>query len=208
MGGKIALFDLDGTLAEYEGAIRRDLKPLMGPGETMPDDLWNGDSWIEARMNLVKRQPGWWRDLEPIEGCMRILHAALEIGFECHVLTKGPKKTTAAWTEKADWVEINCPEEVLPTITHKKDLVYGAILVDDYPGYIKPWLKVRPRGLAIMPDRQCNQGFSHPRVLRFFDSASPSCINVSHYVCNLDEAKHWLEAAFKRKHGEHAEIAV
>tara|TARA_Y100000310_G_C20512920_1_gene729762 strand:+ start:436 stop:588 length:153 start_codon:yes stop_codon:yes gene_type:complete len=48
------------------------------------------------------------------------------------------------------------------TITEDKGIVYGKVLVDDYPCYIKRWLENRPRGLVIMPAHSYNRDFEHP----------------------------------------------
>jgi len=53
------------------------------------------------------------------------------------------------------------------TMTGNKGLVYGKILVDDFPPYIEAWLKHRPRGLVIMPAHRWNEKFQHPNVLRY-----------------------------------------
>jgi hypothetical protein len=56
----------------------------------------------------------------------------------------------------------------LVTISSDKSMVYGRVLMDDWPGYVVEWLKARPRGLVIMPDRPWNQGFEHPRMVRYY----------------------------------------
>jgi hypothetical protein len=53
------------------------------------------------------------------------------------------------------------------TITRDKGLVYGLVLVDDWPKYILRWLKWRPRGLVIMPASTSNEKFKHPQVIRY-----------------------------------------
>jgi hypothetical protein len=82
------------------------------------------------------------------------------------ILTKGPYNATSAWTEKVQW----CREHIyyVPiTITEDKSLVYGKVLVDDWPPYVTQWLEWRPRGLVIMPDQPWNQDFIHPNVFRY-----------------------------------------
>lgn len=37
----IGLFDMDGTLFDYTGKLREDLRPLMGPNEEEPQNLWD-----------------------------------------------------------------------------------------------------------------------------------------------------------------------
>lgn len=53
------------------------------------------------------------------------------------------------------------------TITRDKGLVYGKVLVDDYPGYIERWLKWRKNGLVIMPASKSNKDFKHEQVIRY-----------------------------------------
>ena len=101
-GSKIALFDMDNTLCDYAGAMYRDLAKMASPEEPSIN-LSDMPEWLEARSDAVKARPGWWLDLNPIGPGMEVLNIALEIGFECHILTKGPWRTTPAWTEKVEW---------------------------------------------------------------------------------------------------------
>jgi hypothetical protein len=131
---------------------------ILGPGKH-PD-------WLEARMTLIKKQPGWWRNLPELPLGMELVGFLRDLNFSLHVLTKGPYNTTTAWTEKVDWVRKHIPDAQI-TITERKDLTYGLVLIDDFPGYVKPWLKHRPRGLVIMPAHPWNEDFSHPNVIRY-----------------------------------------
>lgn len=163
----VALIDMDGTLADYDGQMRQDLLPVMNPAEVFPalgpnDDLPH----IEARKNLIKRQPGWWRKLPKLADGFHILDVLRALDFRLMILTKGPYSTTAAWTEKVEWCREHVPDAQV-SIVEDKGLVYGKVLVDDWPPYIIRWLEWRPRGLVVMPDRPWNQGFKHPNVLRY-----------------------------------------
>lgn len=163
---KIALFDLDGSLADYDHSMRVMLQQVKSPDESLPDNLYEAAPHWRARMDLIKRQPGFWSGLEPIRiGFIvydELIHAA---GFKPIVLTKGPRRTTAAWTEKANWVREHLPDAQL-CITEDKGLVYGKVLYDDWPDYITRWLEWRPRGKVIMRTTRYNRGFEHPQVLR------------------------------------------
>jgi len=53
------------------------------------------------------------------------------------------------------------------TITMDKGLVYGRLLVDDYPDYVSAWLRWRKRAFVIMPAHPWNEGFAHPQVYRY-----------------------------------------
>lgn len=178
----VALFDLDGTLAAYEDALERDLSKLLAPGEALSMD--DGLPHVQARMRLVKSQVGWWRNLGRLRDGFEILSEAERVGFSIHILTKGPASNHVAWSEKVSWSRENVPG-ALVSITEDKGLVYGKVLVDDFPDYMLRWLKWRPRGLGIMPARRINEGFSHPNVVRYDGT-------------NMAEVLEKLEAAKKR----------
>jgi 5'-nucleotidase len=183
---KIALFDMDGTLVDFDGAIQRDMRKLQAPGE-VPYIRGSNDEdvpYLDARLNLIRRQPGWWKNLERLQLGWDVLEAARDIGFDITVLTKGPYNTTSAWTEKVEWCRRELPH-VKVTITEDKSTVYGRVLVDDWPKYVTPWLNVRPRGVVIMPAHRWNEGYSHERVVRYDGN-------------NNDEVEDVLYRAFER----------
>lgn len=70
--------------------------------------------------------------------------------------------------EKVEWCHKNLPMEkgISVSLVENKGLVYGRVLVDDYPPYVESWLKWRPRGLVIMPAHDHNVSFSHPNVIK------------------------------------------
>jgi phosphoglycolate phosphatase-like HAD superfamily hydrolase len=167
----ICLFDLDGTLCDYTGQMKRDLLRLKGPEEPdyenmfdsrekLPDHIWN-------RVTMIKEQEGWWRNLPKLRVGFDIYRAVKSVGFDVHVLTKGPSNTHSAWTEKVQWCRANLAYKDKVTITEDKGIAYGKLLVDDFPEYIERWLENRPRGLVIMPAHPYNRDFKHPNVRRY-----------------------------------------
>lgn len=165
--GKVANIDLDGTAANFNKAVLRDLNAIRSPDEPefTSEHLRHPPDWLEARLSLIKKQPGFWRNLEEIPLGMRVIELIRGAKFKLNVLTKGPKRTTSAWTEKAEWSAEHIPDANV-TITMSKGLVYGRVLMDDWPSYITEWLEHRPRGLVLMLDHSWNQGFEHPNVVR------------------------------------------
>lgn len=167
----IALFDMDGSLADYEGAMFRDLEALRSPGEPVitGENLWELEkhTHLRERMALIKRQPEWWLNLAPIPAGMTVLRLCEQLGFEVHILTKGPKKHSNAWDEKVRWCQRYIEADVDIHVTSDKGLVYGKLLYDDYPAYMQRWLRHRPRGLGIMPVTPHNQDFTHPNVVKW-----------------------------------------
>jgi hypothetical protein len=164
---KIALFDLDGTLADYDGQVLNDLQLLASENEP-PPVLYSDIPYLEARRHVITSQVGWWLKLEKFQLGWDVLEVAKEVGYSISVLTKGPSRKFAAWAEKIEWCNRHLEGYIDGvTITHDKGLVYGAVLVDDWPEYIKKWLGHRPRGLVIMPAHDHNAGFSHSNVVRY-----------------------------------------
>ena len=164
---RIALFDLDDTLADYNGQLLKDLQSLASEYEPTPM-LYSGLPYLEARRHVITSQVGWWLKLEKFLLGWDVLEVAKEIGYEIAVLTKGPSRKFAAWAEKVEWCNNYLADYIDGvTVTHDKGLVYGALLVDDWPEYVERWLEHRPRGLVIMPAHDYNAGFSHPNVVRY-----------------------------------------
>lgn len=187
---KIALFDLDGSLADYAGAMRRDLEALRSDAEPpIGEDLWELEHIpaLDRRMEQIKERPGWWRELPRIESGFEVLRLAKEIGFEINVLSKGPRRQARAWAEKLEWCA-NQPEleNVDVHLTMNKGLVFGRVLYDDFPDYMNAWLEHRPRGLGIMPVTASNREYRHDNVVRWDRS-------------NLQQVRAALEAAFIRE---------
>jgi len=164
----IALFDMDGTLADYDGQMRRDLSKLQKPGEVeYPLHDRNSPDYIGARIELIKSQMGWWLNLPKLSLGFDILRVAQELDFQVQVLTKGPHNTPAAWSEKVQWCHRHIGRSVKVTVTEDKNLVYGKILVDDTPQYLLGWLEHHASGWAVVPAQPANEGFEHPRAIRY-----------------------------------------
>ena len=199
---KIALFDMDGTLCDYHGAMVRSLELLQSPDELPIDPCHlHGDvpSWLSERISLIRRVPGWWENLPRLDDGFAILELAIQIGFEPQILTKGPATTAIAWSEKLIWCQKNLPHATRPDgtpqyiLTHivmDKGGTYGRMLTEDYPPYVMRWLKWRKRGLAVLLDRPYNRGFEHPQVVRY-DGTSAS----------LTMVRERMQAAFERASG-------
>jgi FMN phosphatase YigB (HAD superfamily) len=171
-GEAIALFDLDGTLADFDGAMQRDMDLLKAPDEPSFADIDENKMppHIIARRRLIKKQPGWWLSLDRLHLGFDIFELAGELDFHKMILSKAPdpNKSPNAWSEKALWCAKNVPGTPI-TLSDDKGMVYGKVLVDDWPPYVKAWLKHRPRGLVIMPAHRWNVGkfADDPRVVRY-----------------------------------------
>lgn len=175
----IALFDMDGTLVDYDGPMRRSLEALRAPSEPVEYDRAEELPHLEARRKTIQRQAGWWRYLPRHQPGFMLLDVITELNFQINVLTKGPRGSPNAWTEKLEWCIANLPDTARIHVVSTKGLVYGRVLVDDWPDYITDWLKHRPRGLVIMPAHKHNEGFEHPQVMRFASSTDLPTITAA-----------------------------
>lgn len=160
---KIALFDMDDTLVDFQGTLRKRLEETRGPDEKLPESFWDMPDYWFARAQAIKKEPGFWRDLPRLQWGWEVLEIAREIGFDIHILTKGPTTSSISWGEKVDWVRANLPDATLH-ITDDKRVTYGRVLVDDYHEYMDNWLEHRPRGLGIV-----NYETSNPNLVNVYD---------------------------------------
>ena len=186
---KVALVDLDGTCADYDGQLKIDLQKIASPNEPPINsgDIYKGGGYLEARRHMITSQVGWWLKLKKFKLGFDILEELKKVGFKIVVLTKGPSRKFSAWSEKVEWCHKNMKKYINGvTITNDKGLVHGWVLVDDFPEYIQAWLKHRPRGLVIMPAHEHNKDFKHPNVVRYDGT-------------NIEEVREKLQAQFNRK---------
>jgi 5'(3')-deoxyribonucleotidase len=177
---QVALIDLDSTLADYDSSLHYHMNRLRAPEEPVFTGRYESGGeppHIEARRKLIQAYPGFWRDMGRIPAGFEVADELTKAGFGLHVLTKGPKGTPTAFTEKKQWVDMHLPNVPL-TIGGDKSLVYGKVLVDDFPHYFEAWLRVRPRGLVIAVAQPWNADYAkggkseHSNVFRFDDKSS------------------------------------
>jgi len=176
---KIALFDMDETLVDFQGALRSRLEKMQGPDEEFPADLWNMPDYWYARAQAIKKEPGFWRNLQPLAWGQQVLKVCQEIGFDIHILTKGPTTGSQAWAEKVDWVHEHMPFATLH-ITEDKRIAYGRVFIDDYWPFMELWLKNRPRGLGVVN----YPSHVHPNLVSVHDG--------------MDKVRERLQEAFDR----------
>lgn len=165
----IALFDLDGTLCDYDKGMKESLNSLKSPNEPefngRLDD--NAPSYLKARVDLIRHNSLWWENLEKFQLGWDILKVAKELGYNITILTQGPRRNPESWLGKKKWVDKHLGPDTNITITRDKGSVYGKVFVDDFPEYIERWLSWRDRGLVIMPSNESNKGYNHPQVIRY-----------------------------------------
>jgi len=162
----IAFFDLDNTLCDYDSAIKRDYNDFEKPEYPAYDPANKNIPELRKFVDELRSKPNWWLNLEPYEQGFDILKICVEIGFEPHILTKGPRNCQNSWTEKLLWCQKYLPG-VPVTITQDKSITRGHLLVDDYPPYLEEWLEKNQYSWGIMPLQTYNSYFDHERVFEY-----------------------------------------
>lgn len=189
---KIALFDMDGTLFDLDARMLEELNKMRSPYEPEITNPFEDLEWMENRRRAIKRVSGFWRSLPKYQPGWDVLEIAKEIGFDIHILTKGPssKGMGIAWMEKMECIRDHFGKEVTLHVSEDKSVTYGRVLCDDFENYVMGWLHWRCRGLAIMPAHKHNEHVNHPNVIRYDGT-------------NLKEVRKALQAAFDREAKQH-----
>lgn len=164
----IALFDMDGTLFDFDLALKEGLDKIRSPGEPDVKIHFNDNpDYVKNRISLIMGYESWWENLPKLKLGWDILEIVKTLDYQVHILTQSPKKNPAAWSGKKKCIDKNLGEDFDVTLTRNKGLVYGKVLVDDYPEYIEKWLAWRKRGLVIMPANDYNKNYSNSQVIRY-----------------------------------------
>ena len=166
---RIALVDLDGVLCDYNKGMIKSLEKMHGPNDPPLDSYttWHDTpDYLYQRMEFIKSNGEWWENLPRFELGFDVMAILIEMDYYISILTQGPKRHPEAWSHKLRWCYKNVPDLDV-TITRNKSLVYGKVLVDDYPEYIDAWLAHRPRGLVVMPANSMNADYTHPNMIRY-----------------------------------------
>ena len=163
----IALVDMDNTLCDYHGTLTRDLDAIRSPGEPPTDYQYDASPLhIRERARIIRRQPDWWFNLPPIPSGFAVLELLKKYDYELHILSRSPWSTPNGAGEKIRWAQKHRREAKI-TLSDDKSLVEGAILFDDWPEYVLPWLEKHPNGLVLMPACPWNKDCKHNRIVRF-----------------------------------------
>lgn len=192
----IALIDLDATTADFDGSMRKLLDRLRSPEEPPSCDYAHDKAppHIEARRDLIKRMPGFWRSLPRLELGFHIVDYLRTKDWSLVALTRCPRSKPVVWAEKIEWCMEHLPDAQY-TLTETKTNIYGKILVDDFPDYFLPWLQVRPRGLVIAVAHPWNADIRHPHVIRYDGT-------------NFDQVKFAIDQAYLRQRSQPLELSL
>lgn len=181
----LVFFDLDGTLADFDKSITEHIRKMLPPGAQFSRIESEMTPEITAMYENVKRLPGFWRNLEVIEDGDELFEFFKHCKARLHILTRASRRNPQCWAEKVEWVNEHYPDTPI-TITTKKEVTRGDVLVDDMPSYLEAWLKKNPTSKALMPDQPWNQDFTHERCMRVESMTSEQLQQVAEFL-GLDD---------------------
>lgn len=138
MSGRLRiLVDQDGVLADWHGGIEAGLTANGSGAEALDPSRWDLGMDPETRrlVRSIQAQPGFYRDLEPIEGAVEALHELLAQGHDVRICTTPDATNPTCASDKIAWVREHLGEEWVKRIdlTHNKAGVRGDVLIDDKP---------------------------------------------------------------------------
>lgn len=157
MARPILLFDLDGVccnlMKKWLAVYNRDYHDNLRPEDITS---WDWETFVKPecgkRIYHYLNRPGFFADLEPIEGCVESLGRLAAI-CELVVVTASPRQAAG---DKIAWVRRHLP--MVPkgniVITHRKDLVRGDFMFDDAPKNLRNHPAIR-----ILMDYPYNRHF-------------------------------------------------
>ena len=168
---KIAYFDLDGSLANFDLVMYTQLLKKFGDRAKQLDHVYDSEDKpadITAEIRRVKGIKNWWLNLPRIEAGFVIVNLCKEMGYEIHIASRGPSHYPQAWAEKLMWCQKQPELKDSPVhIVSEKSILMGDILYDDNAKYMNQWLAGNPSGVGIMLAKPENSTYKNQKVVRY-----------------------------------------
>ena len=113
---KTIFFDMDGVLVEFNSALRH-----------------IDDETIRRYEGHYQDIPGFFALMDPMPGAIEAVRK-LSQHYEVFILSTAPWKNPSSWSDKRIWMEKFFGDIFFKRIilTHRKDLVMGDYLIDDW----------------------------------------------------------------------------
>lgn len=124
--------DLDDTLADFTGALRRDglLVGALGYYHTNPRETWTEEqAEFQTRLNIRMDTAGFWRSLNVLPGAFELL-AAAAVRADTYILTampSGAKNRAMIAREKREWAcdKLHVPSQRVITCLRSEKMLYA-----------------------------------------------------------------------------------
>lgn len=125
-------FDMDGVLANFHGKINRILKERNFSEELNPELFEDGNIARQYIVDELEGTPGFYRDLEPMNGAIEAFKLLSE-HYNVFVLSTASWGNPSCFTDKRLWVEEHLGDLAYKRLilTHHKNQHSGRALIDD-----------------------------------------------------------------------------
>ena len=189
----LVLLDVDGVLADFVGAYLDALEKVTGRRRERDEirtwdivkalDLAPADAEEVAR---IVGQPDFCYDLKLIEGAAEGVAALRKIA-DIHVVT-APWPSRHWPGERVDWLLDALGIERLDiTLTTRKDLVRGDVLLDDRFEHLLEWTRANQDSLGILWDTPHNRNLDEDFAKHGGNSFSPSGVWVTPEIVRVTD---------------------
>jgi len=163
--------DMDDVVVEWSAAVAREVQRRMPHVRPVPmaerRHFYIRADYPEAVREEVYglvRRPGFYEELEPVEGALATLHEWRRRGHGVVLLTAPQKGHPTCAQEKVNWVRrhlgADWAEDLV--IAHDKTRYYADYLIDDRPEI--PGRKPDPAWVHVKYDRPYNRHVPGPRM--------------------------------------------
>lgn len=185
------LLDCDGVLADFTGHLLY----AIGSRLTSADvDRWDVLELLdrEGLRSAAKAElatPSWWRAQPLMPGARDLIRALVDAQADVVIVTS-PWISCVGWeSARRDWVRmawfevgaIRAPEVI---VTSRKELVDGAVFVDDKTEHVEAWAASRPDRPAWLFDAPHNRSSTIARRIRGWTNET-----IAHVLACAQEAR-------------------
>ena len=134
----IVLVDMDGVLADFDGATQAHLESLEIPIRER-NNFYYRDDYPEADyadvINKLHASQNFFRNLPPVDGAIEGWDKIKDLGYEPRICSSPLHTNEWCKEEKLKWIEEHLGREAAKSaiIDSKKELYDGIALIDDRP---------------------------------------------------------------------------
>lgn len=152
---KVVLIDMDNTIVNFDKRFDEQWQkkypdlPFIPCSERKSFHIEKSfPKELENNVLDIFHEPGFFRQLEPIEHAVNALHDIDGAGFEIKLCTAPLTEAPNCMTEKYEWVKEHLGKRWLKKliITDDKTMIKGKVLIDDKPNivgnYTPEWIQV------------------------------------------------------------------
>ncbi len=165
------LIDMDGVIADFDREFLQKWRtrhpdkyyiPLEERATFYVKDQYPED--LKSLVTEILREPGFFRNIVPVEGAKEALIEMESLGFEVFICTSPPSTYQNCVLEKYEWVDEVLGADWVKRIilTKDKTLVKADYIIDDNPAIIG--VESVPLWEHILYDRPYNRGVNKRRL--------------------------------------------